>query len=70
MLIYAVAFLICDYALAVTRRYHTRAYHTRTYAAHKERVAAIMEQEEARLCTAVDACKTDAANAAHDMVRT
>ena len=48
----------------------TRRYHTRTYAAHKERVAAIMEQEEERLRTAVDACKTDAANAAHDMVRT
>ena len=54
----------------MTRRYHTRAYHTRTYAAHKERVAAIMAQEEERLRTAVDACKNDAENAAHDMVRT
>ena len=37
--------------------------------AHKERVAAIMEQEEERMRTAVAACQKDAERVSHEMVQ-
>lgn len=46
----------------------TRYRHLRS-TAHKERVAAIMEQEEERMRTAVAACQKDAERMSHDMVR-